>query len=240
MNLLPLTDFLKLAREVASKPLDEFLLEIDDDVKGIIKENLDLVKVLRPAQFSSFRGFDASILYSGFLESSPIERWKEEEGRYIFPIFLPGKVAVGFGGRTLSSHITKYLTRFEFGFEKKDILYGLDIAIPAIIKEGYVNVVEGVLDVARCWSVGKFNTVAPMSTYLSEEQIILLKSFTKNFILAFDNDQGGNSATELSSKNLDKYHLLYERVLVPVDEDPDSFGKRDPQGLQNLLTSKWL
>ncbi len=78
-----------------------------------------------------------------------------------------------------------------------------------------------------------------MSTYLSAEQIYFLKPFTNKFILAFDNDQGGNSAAELSSKNLDKHRLLYERVLVPEDSDPDSFGKTNPTDLANLLTSKW-
>lgn len=238
LNLQDQSTFLKSLMVMPKQSADEFAANLDDDVRVIIKEDIEITKTLRPANFESFRNFDGRSVLSGMLDSCE-GRWKDEVGRYVFPILLPGSIPVGFSGRSLTPNIVKYLTRFEYGFEKTDILYGLNVAIPAILEKGYVILVEGILDALRCRSLGFNNVVAPMSTYASEEQIILLKALTDKFILAFDNDQGGNSATELTSKNLDKYRLLYERILLPQDQDPDSFGLTNPLDLQILLASKW-
>jgi DNA primase len=162
------------------------------------------------------------------------------KGKYLFPIMYPGNLVVGFAGRDLTgTFIIKYLTEFDFGLTKSDVLYGLDIAIPYIKEMGYVIVVEGILDVIRCRTLGFYNVVAPMSTFLSENHIIILKSFTSNFLLAFDGDDGGLAATTKSAEHLDSFRMLYERAEMPDSYDPDSLGLANPVYMQRLLQSQW-
>lgn len=239
MNLHSQTEFISMCLDGMKVTDKDFVSILSPENKIIIGEDIDLIKSLKASEYSLLRQFDNISSLSGLLQETYIERWEEESGRYVFPIFLPGAIPVGFAGRSLNNSIIKYLTRFEYGFEKDDILYGLDVAIPAIRQRGYVILVEGILDVLRCRQAGCLNTVAPMSTYLSKNQIYLLKPFTDKFLLAFDSDYGGNTAAEKSAQNLDTFRFLYERVLLPDGEDPDSYGLKNLQGLSIYLRSRW-
>lgn len=238
LNLIPYNDFIKYTLQLRSVPIDEFIYQFEDAVRFRSKENIEFAQSLIPDAFATTRAFDEFAVNAGLAVSAP-ERWEEMQGRFVFPIFLPGKLIVGFSGRSLQPHILKYLTHFDFGFDKADILYGLDVALPAIKEKGYIIVCEGILDVLRCRSAGFNNVVASMATYLSEEQVVLLKAVTDKFLLIFDGDQGGDAAFTKTTKSLDKYRLLYERIKLPDGEDPDSFGKKHLEKLTQLISSKW-
>lgn len=250
-NLLTQDEFKERVLEFSKLSTEEYYVTAVEGFAELVRDNLFIVKeIVTPTpdkmeiiesnkSFRSKRQFSNKDAFSGILSTTGLERWEDEVGRYLFPVFLPGKLPIGFAGRAIEEDLIKYLTRFDFGFRKEDILYGLDLALPSIKENKYVIIVEGILDVLRCRSLGYNNVVAPMSTSLSESHIILLKAITDSFLLCYDGDTGGAASIEIAQKNLDKYRLLYEVVEVPEGHDPDSWGLFDPIGMSKNLRSRW-
>jgi DNA primase len=104
---------------------------------------------------------------------------------------------VGFGGRVLDPEKEpKYLNSPEGGgYNKSYLLFGLDKAKEHIKSLDSAVIVEGYMDTIAAFQYGITNTVAVSGTALTEQQITLLKRYTKNFILAFDSDSAGVLAT---------------------------------------------
>lgn len=76
-------------------------------------------------------------------------------------------------------------------FDKKNILYGWSHAIKYIRERKHVYVVEGYFDMISFYQAGIKNTVACMSSGLTEHQILLLSKVVKNITLVLDQDQAG-------------------------------------------------
>lgn len=73
-------------------------------------------------------------------------------------------------------------------YNKSKVLYGLSHSKDEIRKEDYVIVVEGYLDVISLYQHGIKNIAAVSGTALTDDQVKLLSSYTKNFYLLFDSD----------------------------------------------------
>ena len=106
-----------------------------------------------------------------------------------------GRMA-GFGARALGDDQTpKYLNSPQTViFDKGRLLYGLDRARKPIRAADQVVIVEGYLDVISPHQAGFENVVAPMGTALTEDQLRLLKRFTRKIVLALDPDAAGQKA----------------------------------------------
>jgi DNA primase len=78
-------------------------------------------------------------------------------------------------------------------FTKGRLLYGLDRARKPIRAADQAVIVEGYLDVIALHQAGYENVVSPMGTALTEEQLRLLKRFTRKIVLALDPDTAGQS-----------------------------------------------
>jgi len=232
-------ELLQLSIDALSLPLSDFIEKIPQTVKDTQMLGIAIIKTLKIHAFESDRLFNPRPLHSGFFNEQLCNiSWPSQNNRYVFPIFLPGKVIAGFSGRTLNPNETlKYQTELLFGLSKKDLMFGLDVALPYIREMGCCIVVEGILDAVRCWDAGFMNTVAPCCSYVSDNLALLLKGITKDFILLQDNDYGGDQEAALSEKALRRNRLNSKRVLVPEGEDPDSYGMRDLSGLSDLLKS---
>ena len=91
-----------------------------------------------------------------------------------------GRMA-GFGARALDDdQIPKYLNSPQTAiFDKGRLLYGLDRARKAIRIADQVVIVEGYLDVIAPHQAGFENVVSPMGTALTEDQLRLLKRYTR-------------------------------------------------------------
>ena len=76
-------------------------------------------------------------------------------------------------------------------FTKGRLLYGLDRARKPIRTADQAVIVEGYLDVIALHQAGYENVVSPMGTALTEEQLRLLKRFTRKVVLALDPDTAG-------------------------------------------------
>ncbi len=106
-----------------------------------------------------------------------------------------GKMA-GFGARIVDPNdIPKFLNSPETPiFSKGHLLYGLDRARKPIRAADQAVIVEGYLDVIAVHQAGYENVVSPMGTALTEDQLRLLKKFTRRIVLALDPDNAGQKA----------------------------------------------
>jgi len=106
-----------------------------------------------------------------------------------------GKMA-GFGARIVDPNdIPKFLNSPETViFSKGRLLYGLDRARKPIRQADQAVIVEGYMDVIALHQAGYENVVSPMGTALTEDQLRLLKRFTRKIVLALDPDVAGQKA----------------------------------------------
>lgn len=152
-------------------------------------------------------------------------------GRVIFPWFgINGKIT-GFGGRVLDSRTKgvnqKYINSPESTiYHKANELYGLFQAKGSIAKVNNVIMVEGYTDVISMHQAGIENVVANSGTALSEQQIKLLRRYTNNITLIYDGDQAGIHAALRGTDMLLKGGMRVKILLLPDDDDPDSFAKK--------------
>lgn len=163
-------------------------------------------------------------------------------GRVIFPICDVRGRCLGFGGRSLGNEEPKYLNSPEsFIFNKSRNLYGLHLAVPAVRQEKRVIVVEGYLDCITVQEYGFSNTVAALGTAFTQEQSRLLLRYTKDIILAFDQDAAGSAATMRGAGFLQEMGARVSVLDLPQAKDPDEYLRshgRDAfaDALENCMT----
>ena len=144
-------------------------------------------------------------------------------GRLLFPIHdLRGRV-VGFGGRILGDGEPKYLNSPDSRiFHKGQLLYNLHYARPAIRRAEKAIVVEGYFDVLRTVEAGIDNVVAPLGTALTSDQAALLKRYTTEVVLLYDNDPAGLRASFPAGDELLRAAVRVSIATLPQGEDPDT------------------
>lgn len=172
------------------------------------------------------KGFtEDEILNTGLIckNESKKKYYDRFRNRIIFPIFDIKKNIIGFGGRVLDNSLPKYLNSPEsIIFSKGNNLYGLDIAKEAV-KNKYFFLVEGYMDVIKMHINGYNTAVAALGTALTENQIKLMKRYSKDFYIALDSDEAGQKAA-LKAMNMLKRNNLNGKVIILSDaKDPDEF-----------------
>ncbi len=145
-------------------------------------------------------------------------------GRLIFPIFDVRDRIIAFGGRVLDTSLPKYVNspENEIYFKGKN-LYCLNFAKREKIDN--IIMVEGYMDAIALQKSGFTNAVASLGTALTENQARLIKKYTDNVIIAYDQDGAGQEATLrgldiLVSKGLKVKVLRLDRDDV---KDPDEY-----------------
>jgi len=157
--------------------------------------------------------------------------------RVVFPFKDSLGRVLGFTGRALGSGIEpKYLnTPQTLIFDKGKILYGIYEAKEAIKKLGSVIVCEGQMDVLAFHKIGVENVVCASGTAFTENQLNLLKKFTKKIIFSFDTDDAGQEALLRSvGEALDK-DFAVRVILIKDGKDPDEIIKRNPDEFKKLI-----
>jgi DNA primase len=178
--------------------------------------------------------------------------------RLMIPIRDEQGRMTGFGARILNpDDFPKFMNSPETPlFSKSRILYGLDRARKAIRLADQAVIVEGYLDVIAVHQAGFENVVSPMGTALTEEQLRLLKRFSRRIVLALDPDAAGQKAVlsglEAARQSLDHADelrfdarglLRHEARLqadlrvatMPDALDPDEIVQRDPEQWKSLI-----
>ena len=132
----------------------------------------------------------------------------------------------------------------------------LNARTAARLEDGQREIVEGYLDVIAVHQAGYENVISPMGTALTEDQIRLLKKFTRKIVLALDPDAAGQKAVlrglDAARASMDREEelgfdarglLRHEARLqadlrvagMPDGLDPDEIVARNPQEWAALI-----
>ena len=160
------------------------------------------------------------------------EDWVRDRfgGRVIFPVHNVAGRVIAFGGRTLTNDkkVAKYINSPESEvYHKGRTLYGIYQAKRDITRLDKCYLVEGYTDVLSFHQAGIENVVASSGTALTTEQIRLIRRFTFNLTIIYDGDSAGINAAKRGIDIALQEGMTIQLVLLPKDEDPDSFAKKN-------------
>lgn len=174
------------------------------------------------------------------------------DSRITIPIYDYQKQLVGWTGRSTKSreeHPAKYKNSAEDDlFQKKYLVFNEARAREAGREAGSLIFVEGHLDVVSLWQHGIANVVAMQGTAAPDpETLQRLARAVPNFILCFDGDEGGKSATSkfiaAAGPMARKGDVHISVVQLPPGQDPDEFTREQgTAAFHNLIASAipWL
>ena len=186
------------------------------------------------------RGFPSSlIVQSGVVSPGEKGIYDTFRDRIMFPICdIQGDV-IAFGGRVMDDTQPKYLNSPDSPlFKKGETLYGLNYAKDGIRKKGYAVIAEGYFDVVLCHQNGFGNSVAPLGTALTSGHLQKLKRFTKKVVVVFDGDEAGKAAAKRSVPLLLEHMFAAKILLLPDNDDPDSFLRKKGDAAFAALIAK--
>lgn len=170
---------------------------------------------------------EAGLLVHGEEIAVPYDRFRD---RIMFPIHdVRGRV-VAFGGRAMSAEVAaKYLNSPETPlFHKGSLLFNHHNARKAAHETSQIIVVEGYVDVIGMSLAGFPQTVAPLGTALTEDQLGLLWRMADEPVICLDGDKAGRKA---ASRAIDIALPLLEPgkslafATLPDGQDPDDLAR---------------
>ncbi len=171
--------------------------------------------------------FNSELLQkSGLVLSRNDQLFDNYRDRIIFPVHNNSGKIIGFGARLIKSNdkAPKYINTPENElYVKSKILYGTYFGRYAIDKANECLLVEGYTDVLSLHQSGIENTVASGGTSLTQDQIRLIKKYTKNLTIIYDGDTAGVKAALRGLDMALEEGLNVKLVLIPGNEDPDSY-----------------
>lgn len=152
-------------------------------------------------------------------------------GRVVFPWIGNSGRVVGFTARVLDARTKgvnqKYVNSPDSEiYHKGNELYGIYQAKKAMAKNDRVYLVEGQADVISMHQSGIENVVAGSGTALTLAQIHMLRRFTNNITMIYDNDEAGIHAALKGTDMLLSEGMNLKVLLLPAGEDPDSFARK--------------
>ena len=146
--------------------------------------------------------------------------------RIVFPITDKSGRILGFSGRDITgkNDTPKYLNTAETEiFTKGKQLFGYYQAYRGIANTETVFLVEGNPDVVRMYEVGAENTVAPLGTALTDDQVKELAKKARTFVLVGDNDKSGVEAVIDHGKKIIQMGLSCRIMPIIEGKDPDEY-----------------
>ena len=231
LNNEHINTFLK-TKNIDTTTIEKFHLGYSEDFLGVIK-------------FLHKKGFDDKILtdLNIFKKNSNNKIYDLYSKRIIFPIKDKLNNTIGFGGRILEGIGPKYINSSENEFfKKRSLLYNMNNLKNIKSKLDKLFLVEGYTDVIAMEKAG-FNSVAPLGTAVSQEQLNLAWQYNNEPIIFFDGDKAGKQAS-IRVLDIALQHLGVERSLSFIfpdnSEDPDTIlNKTNGKDiLKSLLENK--
>ena len=204
-------------RKLTKETVDKFKLGYS------FNDKLSLYNYLKNKSFK-----DEDILESNVVKLDKNNKIKDYfYKRLIFPIFdIQGKV-IGFGGRALDNSNPKYLNSPESKiFQKRYLLYNLNLAKNYARKKNNLLICEGYMDVISLHQNGINSVVAPLGTALTENQLELAWRYSSKPTVMFDGDSAGMRAaykTAIMTLKFISPKKFLQFINLPKDYDPDSF-----------------
>jgi DNA primase len=227
----------------------QYLAKRGLDAAGIARFRLGYAPNSRSSlkEHLAFAGFTAAeMTASGMLitgDDIPVS-YDRFRHRVMFPITdLKGRI-IAFGGRALDPEApAKYLNSPETPlFHKGAILFNAHNARTPAHDKSRIVVVEGYMDVIAMALAGFPETVAPLGTALTEDQIKLLWRMAPEPILCFDGDAAGRKAAfravETVLPHLRPGHSL-QFAFLPNGLDPDDLVRQHGAGaMRDILENR--
>ncbi len=184
-----------------------------------------LLKYLRSKGYSLRMIENAGLILPRKNKEGFYDRFRD---RIMFPIFDAQGRSAAFGGRAVASGPVKYINSPETPvYTKGRHLFGLHLIKEAVRKEDKVVISEGYMDMIMPYQSGFLPIVASLGTALTEDQITLLRRFTRNAVMLFDSDSAGESASVRSIDLLLEGCMHVRVATLAKGEDPDSFVRRN-------------
>jgi len=161
--------------------------------------------------------------------------------RVMIPIKDPRGKVIAFGGRVMDDGLPKYLNTGETDvFQKRETLFGLDVAIKPIREAKEAIIVEGYMDAISLHAAGINRAVASLGTAFSEQHAKLLHRITENVVFAYDSDDAGRRNAVRAVSIAKKAGLSVKVMNVPEGKDPDAFVRKfGSDAFENLVKNAW-
>jgi len=229
-------DYLR-GRNLDDGTIGKFRLGFAPDGYGALKAALRREKIT-----------DKQMIAAGLLiqpEEKSQKVYDRFRNRIIFPITDKRGRVLAFGGRLLEKgndkKLAKYLNSPETElFHKGRVLYNLASASKSARNQGTIIVAEGYMDVIALSQAGFENSVAPLGTALTKEQISELWKVVREPVVCFDGDNAGVRAQGRAAEralNILKPGYALRFATLPTGEDPDSMiSAKGPDAFQEVIT----
>ncbi len=161
-------------------------------------------------------------------------------GRIMFPIADSIGRTIAFTGRVFKGDETqaKYINSPETElFKKSEVLYGLDKAKRALRIKNRAIMVEGQMDLIMCHQSGIDESIATSGTAVTEDHLQIIKRYTNNLLVSFDNDKAGRKASERLWFMALKDGFNVEALVIPNGKDPADALLQDKNALDDSIKS---
>lgn len=194
-----------------------------------------LITALKKKKFTEQELVDAGLATPG--KRGVFARFRN---RLMIPIADATGVVRGFTGRILDpdSKQAKYVNTSETPiYSKGRLVFALDLAKEAIIKQELAVVVEGQMDVITAHQAGTENVVATSGTAMTEDQLRQITRYTKTIALALDNDPAGKTAMLRIVELVGDRDVELKVVDLGSAKDPDELIKSKPNLWRKRLES---
>jgi DNA primase len=219
-------------RGLSAETIKRFRLGFALPGRSALKENL------AQAGFTTAEMNASGMLIHG--EDIPVS-YDRFRNRVMFPITDMKDRVVAFGGRGLEKDAKpKYLNSPETPlFHKGNLLFNAAKARSAAYEHGQIIVVEGYMDAIALAQAGFNESVAPLGTALTADQLTLLWRMNGEPILCFDGDGAGRKAAfraiETALPHLKAGQSL-RFAFLPDGLDPDDLLRQQgAEAMQSVL-----
>ena len=194
-------------------------------------------------KFLNDQGYNDDLIHkAGLLRKNEDNEMQEVfKGRLIFPIFDVKNNTIGFGARALFNSKAKYINSPNSTiFQKSQILYGISHLQKEYLKDKSLLIVEGYMDVISIFRSKIAQSIAPLGTSITENQIENIWRINKKPILCLDGDNAGeNAAWRFIIKVLPIIKTGFEITFVwlPKNRDPDQMINNSKEEFISMINS---
>lgn len=164
--------------------------------------------------------------------------------RIMFPIFDIRDRTIAFGGRAFGEKVNNKQIPKYYNSQENDIYHkGKTLYLMNFAKREKLDniiIVEGYMDAIALQKFGFLNAVASLGTALTENQARLIKKYTDNVIIGYDQDGAGQAATLRGLDILANHGLNVKVLKLDRDDvkDPDEYlNKYGPERLKNCINN---
>ncbi|HVT77941.1 MAG TPA: DNA primase [Acidimicrobiales bacterium] len=161
-------------------------------------------------------------------------------GRLMFPITDVAGAVIAFGARRMpnDSDGPKYRNSPESElYQKRHVVYALDLAKQSIVQAGQSVLCEGYTDVIACHQHGVTNAVAACGTSVTDDQLRRLAKFAPRIVLALDADTAGTNGMRRLFDAEARLGLDLAVLRLAGNADPASALEADPEAMSDAIAA---